>query len=319
MGRSRYSDRPFRLHNLYFIAIMTVMTGVLPILNVRGDSREVAHDSTRIAREPRMARVRLVLVLSGMWLLFLWLADLASPEASVAARLVPAVGAAGLVVAVYEVCRRHCLAPMRQSEALLHLLADLTDSREHAVYGHSWRVGAYSRALAVSLGLSGEAADRVGYAGLLHDIGKMGVPDGLLNKAGSLDAEERALMMGHAAAGARIVLRAGSLRTLAPIIRHHHEWWAGDGYPDGLSGEAIPLGARILAVADAFDTMTTDRPYRARRSRQAALSELRRCAGHQFDPRVVASLAELVVAGDEAAAEDGGDLPTLVDQARAEG
>jgi HD-GYP domain-containing protein (c-di-GMP phosphodiesterase class II) len=295
------------------------MTGVVTLIGAHGDSRDMTRDYSRIAKAPQAARLRLALILAGLWLLFMWLLAMTLRDAPADALALPGLGSAALVAAVYVTCTRHCRAPIHQSEALLHLLADLTDSREHAVYGHSWRVGAYSRALAVALGLRGEAADRVGYAGLLHDIGKIGVPDGLLNKTGPLDAEERALMMGHAAAGARVVLRAGPLRALAPLIRHHHEWWSGEGYPEGLAREAIPLGARILGVADAFDTMTTDRPYRPRRSREAALAEFRRSAGEQFDPRVVAALEELVGAEAETSGEGFLSRPTLVEQARAEG
>ncbi len=296
------------------------MTGVLTSFGAQGESMDVTRDFSRIAKAPQAARLRLALILLGLWLLFMWLMAMALRGAPMDALAAPGAASAALVGAVYAACRRHFRAPIHQSEALLHLLADLTDSREHAVYGHSWRVGAYSRALAVALDLDGEAADRVGYAGLLHDVGKIGVRDGLLNKPGPLDAEERSQMMGHAAAGARIVLRAGPLRALAPIIRHHHEWWSGDGYPEGLARDAIPLGARILAVADAFDTMTTDRPYRPRRTPEAAMAELRRGAGAQFDPRIVAAMADLVGAGEAAgAAEPLLPHPTLVEQARAEG
>jgi putative nucleotidyltransferase with HDIG domain len=197
---------------------------------------------------------------------------------------------ATLVILLYRLMRRHLAAPVGQAGALLQLLSELTDAREHAVFGHSERVGAISRALAAALGLPDEQVERIAYAGLLHDIGKVGVPDHVLRKPGVLDDEERRVMMSHAELGAGIVGHAGPLAQLAPFIRHHHEWWDGGGYPDGLAGEAIPLGACIVAVADAFDTMTTGRPYRPALSLEEALGELERRAGTQFHPRVVAAV-----------------------------
>jgi putative nucleotidyltransferase with HDIG domain len=210
---------------------------------------------------------------------------------------------AALAYVLFRVIGQYMAAPIHQIDALLRLLAELTDAREHAVYGHCWRVGEYSRVLARALGLSARQAEEIAYAGLLHDIGKIGVPDSILNKPERLTDAERAVMMGHAAAGANIVAQAGPLAKLAPLIRHHHEWWDGRGYPDGLAGDAIPLGARIIAVADALDTMTTDRPYRAARRRRDALAEIRRCAGSQFDPHVVAAIPQAL--GDPALHDPG--------------
>jgi HD-GYP domain-containing protein (c-di-GMP phosphodiesterase class II) len=121
----------------------------------------------------------------------------------------------------------------------------------------------------------------------VHDIGKVGTRDLTLYKPGPLTRDERLEMLRHAEVGAGIVSRTGEYRLTASIIRHHHERWDGTGYPDGLAGEEIPLGARVIAVADAYDAMTTDRPYSTAMSPERAVDEIRRGAGTQFDPMVV--------------------------------
>jgi diguanylate cyclase (GGDEF)-like protein len=131
----------------------------------------------------------------------------------------------------------------------------------------------------------------------LHDVGKLAIPDEILNKPGPLDEHEWEFMRRHTIVGERIVASATSLRDVAPIVRSSHERWDGGGYPDSLAGEAIPFGARIVAVCDAYDAMTTTRPYREAMSHADALAELRRCAGHQFDPGVVAAFERVVARG----------------------
>ncbi|MHB8191644.1 MAG: HD domain-containing phosphohydrolase [Ferrimicrobium sp.] len=175
-------------------------------------------------------------------------------------------------------------------ENLLAMLVEISDMRENALAGHSRRVSDYARAIAERIGLKGEELELVAAAGLLHDIGKIGIPDSILGKPDKLSNEERAIMMTHSALGAAIVTRAGPLDRLSPLIRHHHERWDGDGYPDGLKAEAIPLGARIIAISDTLDAITSDRPYRAARSNADALAEIERCAGSQFDPSLVEHL-----------------------------
>jgi two-component system cell cycle response regulator len=137
------------------------------------------------------------------------------------------------------------------------------------------------------LAMSPEALDEVARAAELHDLGKVAIPDAILDKAGPLDDAERSFMRRHTIIGERILLAAPALRPVARLVRSSHERWDGGGYPDGLVGEEIPLGARVVAVCDAFDAMTTDRPHRARMDAGAALAELRACAGTQFDPAVV--------------------------------
>ena len=132
------------------------------------------------------------------------------------------------------------------------------------------------------------------YAGLLHDIGKLAVEDRILRKAGPLTPEEREAIKQHPVVGAAILGSAGSFAALVPAVRHHHERFDGTGYPDGLAGEAIPVEARILAVADAFDAMTSDRPYRPALARDVACERLIRGRGTQFDPGVVDTFLECV-------------------------
>jgi two-component system cell cycle response regulator len=137
------------------------------------------------------------------------------------------------------------------------------------------------------LGHEGEEVERVRHAAELHDIGKVAIPDAILHKPGPLDDDEWAFMRRHTMIGERIVMAAPALAPVARLIRASHERWDGAGYPDGLAGDAIPQGSRIVAVCDAYDAMVTDRPYRPGMRHEAALAELRRCAGTQFDPDVV--------------------------------
>ncbi len=171
----------------------------------------------------------------------------------------------------------------------IRTLAATVDAKDAYTHGHSARVAAYSRALALALGLRQLEVETIELAGLLHDIGKIGVPDAVLQKPARLCPDERAMMMEHTEFGATILADNPALLPLVPLVRHHHEWYNGSGYPDGLRGEAIPLGAAIIAVADTFDTMTTDRPYRRAPGWDQARAEIARYGGTQFHPRVVAA------------------------------
>ncbi len=183
----------------------------------------------------------------------------------------------------------------------IRTLAATVDAKDPYTHGHSERVAAYSRSIADALDLRREDVEAIELAGLLHDIGKIGIPDSVLQKPGRLDPDERALIMEHAALGAKIISENPSLMPLAPLVRHHHEWYNGGGYPDGLEGREIPLGAAIISVADTFDTMTTDRPYRAAPGREKALAELQRCSGTQFHPDVVTMFLKIQGFNDEPA------------------
>lgn len=166
-------------------------------------------------------------------------------------------------------------------------LANALEAKDPYTRGHSERVAALSRLIALCLGLDAEDVNAIGQAGLLHDIGKIGVPEPTLRKPGPLTAEEWLAMRRHPVVGAQIVAPLEVFARSAPLVRHHHERWDGSGYPEGLAGAAIPLGARIVAVADVFDALTSTRPYRAAVDRATALAQLRGQAGHMLDARVV--------------------------------
>ena len=153
------------------------------------------------------------------------------------------------------------------------------------------------------LGMHGEELDDVAQAAELHDVGKIAIPDAILEKTGPLDESEWAFMRRHTIIGERILMAAPSLRSVAKLVRSSHERWDGSGYPDRIKGELIPLGARVVAVCDAFDAMTTTRPYRHRIGESDALAELRRCAGSQFDPEVVDAFTRVLEHEMTAAAE----------------
>jgi diguanylate cyclase (GGDEF)-like protein len=178
------------------------------------------------------------------------------------------------------------MSASRQSKDVL--LSALTE-RDPVLGGHLSVVAELAERTARRLGLSRDELEVVRHAAELHDVGKVAIPDQILSKAGPLTEDEWTFVRRHTLAGERIIAAAPALTAVARLVRSSHERWDGTGYPDGLAGEAIPLGARIVAVADAFDAMTSGRPYRAAISHEQALAELHRCAGTQFDPTVVAA------------------------------
>jgi putative nucleotidyltransferase with HDIG domain len=176
-------------------------------------------------------------------------------------------------------------ARLRAAEGLIRVV----DAKDTYAGVHSQSVSRLAEGIARSMRLSEEVVEQVRLAGLLHDLGKIAVPDAILQKPEKLDAEELRVMREHADLGYRLLEGMG----VSPIdrwVRHHHEWWDGSGYPLGLVGEEIPLGSRIILVADAFDAMTSERIYRSAGSVEAAVAELRRRCWSQFDARVVAAL-----------------------------
>jgi diguanylate cyclase (GGDEF)-like protein/putative nucleotidyltransferase with HDIG domain len=166
-------------------------------------------------------------------------------------------------------------------------LAATIDAKDRYTEGHSRHVSALGVALARQAGLADDIVELVQISGLLHDIGKIGIPESILNKPGPLNEEEWTVMRSHTEIGARILAPIAGLGPVIPTVRHHHERWDGEGYPDGLAGETIPIGARIIAICDAYDTMISARPYRASLRHADAVRRLMEAAGTQFDPRLV--------------------------------
>ncbi|WP_119069015.1 HD domain-containing phosphohydrolase [Rubrobacter indicoceani] len=174
------------------------------------------------------------------------------------------------------------------------VLAEAMAVKEPSLRGHSDDVADYVLAMADHFELSAQRRETLIFGSLLHDVGKIGISEAILLKPAALSAEERTIVELHPRIGYHLVRRVPALRATAPAILHHHERYDGKGYPSGLRGEEIPLESRIISVADSFSAMITDRPYRTGCSIEEALEELRRCAGTQFDPEVVAAFVEIV-------------------------
>ena len=170
---------------------------------------------------------------------------------------------------------------------IIYALAATVDAKDHYTYGHSKKVSQYAVSIAEALGLSADKVSNIRAAGLLHDIGKIAVPDSILNKAGPLTEEEWEPMKAHPELGMEILKHVIDLVNCLPGILHHHEHYDGTGYPGALKGEEIPFEARVLAIADVYDAITSIRPYRNQLTPQEALEELRRCSGTQFDPELI--------------------------------
>ncbi len=186
----------------------------------------------------------------------------------------------------------------------IRALALAVDAKDHYTHAHSDRVSRFCVAAARRMGITeSDALRQIELAGVLHDIGKIAIPDAVLSKTTKLTSQEyNQLVKTHVRVGAQIVGNVSGLERVAAAILHHHERYDGGGYPDGLRGEAIPLTSRLVAVADTFDAMTSDRPYRKALSHQVAFAELKKCCGTQFDPDVVAAFVEAL--GEMSSATD---------------
>ena len=184
------------------------------------------------------------------------------------------------------------------NRAIIRAFSAMLDARDSETEGHSERVVGHALVLARALDVPADALGRLELGAILHDIGKVGVPDAILLKPGPLDPHEWAIMREHPIIGAGLVRDIPQLGAAVPIIRHHHERWDGGGYPDGLAGEAIPHAARIFSVADVYDALVSNRPYRAGLPPEEAAAIIRRGAGTQFDPTVVAAFEECFLAGN---------------------
>jgi putative nucleotidyltransferase with HDIG domain len=181
----------------------------------------------------------------------------------------------------------------------VRVVAAAIDARDSYTLGHSTRVSDLAAALAKELGLSGQELEDIKTACLFHDVGKIKIPDSILHKAGKLDPHELREMHRHPEYGAEILGKAPSLRRFVPAVKHHHEWYDGSGYPDGLSRDKIPLAAAIISLADAYDAMTSDRPYRTAMTKEKALNTIRECSGKQFSPELSPIFLKIVEKEDE--------------------
>jgi putative nucleotidyltransferase with HDIG domain len=192
-------------------------------------------------------------------------------------------------------CQLHASAN-RQMMGTIRALASAVDAKDHYTHSHSARVAQLALAAAEELKIQEVISLReVELAGMLHDVGKIGVPDAILSKADRLTAEEHAIVRSHAEIGARIVRQVDGFERVARAVLHHHERYDGLGYPFGLAGEEIPIAARIITVADVWDTLVSDRPYRKAVCFEAAMAEVHQCKGTHFDPRVADALATVLL------------------------
>lgn len=211
----------------------------------------------------------------------------------------PGVLALGMGIAVSEV------PETQETLSIVEALVALQEVRDQPTSQHEHRVAELTRKLALKLGLSEPEAYKISLGGLLHDLGKVALPDKLLLKRGRLSEQEFHMVRAHPVTGAHVLNSVPTLHEVATIVRAHHEWMDGSGYPDRLRGEEIPLGARIVAVADAYDVITHNRPYHHAHSSAEALRAIQKSAGPQFDPRVVEVLVQLA---EEDSLQSAGDV-----------
>ena len=186
---------------------------------------------------------------------------------------------------------------LEHTEGVIFMLAQAVEAKDPYTEGHLTRIKSYAEQLATACGLPSDEVRAVRYGGVLHDIGKIGISDNLLLKAGPLTSDEMAIMRRHPEIGAQIVSQMRFAPKIMPIIRGHHERWDGCGYPDGLRGHEIPIGAQIISVVDAYDAMMTTRPYRAALPLERCLEAMQDGRASQFAPNVVDVFLELVARG----------------------
>lgn len=212
-------------------------------------------------------------------------------------------GQGGQIQEIRALCEsfNEAAAAVRQGSDRLHRayveftgsLASAIDARDRYTAGHSHRVSEFSCAIAAAMNISGEAWETIRIGALLHDVGKIGIADSVLQKDGRLTNEEFKLIQQHPTIGRRILEGVQGFEPYLPVVELHHENWDGSGYPLGLRGDATPLCARIVHVADVYDAITSDRPYRRGMSNQEALRLLEECAGTQFDPAIIEVFTKL--------------------------
>lgn len=179
----------------------------------------------------------------------------------------------------------------------LETFAHAIDAKDKDTNGHSIRVATYSRELARRMGFSSEIQEQIYYMGMLHDIGKIGIPDSILNKPGKLTEDEMLIIRSHPTIGGKILKDFTAIEGISDGARYHHERYDGTGYNKGLKGKEIPLYARIICVADCYDTMASHRVYKENRDDDYILEEFKRCSGKQFDPEIVPYMIEMIEDG----------------------
>src|ERR1043166_1817975 len=189
--------------------------------------------------------------------------------------------------------RRRSSDLQQMTRAVVRSITGALEAKDEHLYGHARRVGGYSVATGRRLRLDTAALEQLSLAATLHDLGKIGTPDPVLLKPGPLTEEERACVRLHPERGARMLAGVPEMEDVAAAIRHHHEDWDGAGYPDGLAGEQIPLASRIIRLTDAYDAMTSPRPFRDALDHETAVAELTKGAGRQYDPEVVRAFCGL--------------------------
>jgi putative nucleotidyltransferase with HDIG domain len=236
-------------------------------------------------------------------------------------------GAAGLIAKPFSMAElaRNVTAVLQRAEnseqdlrrrfvpdVLGGVLASVLEARDGSVRGHCERLARLAERIGERLGVGGSELDALALGALLHDIGKVGIPDSILLKPGPLDASEWTVMRSHPELGDRLLAPFPELADVRKVVRHHHERWAGGGYPDGLAGEEIPLSARIVAVADAIEAMSVRRPYRDPLSPSTVIEQLEEGRGRQWDPAVIDTALELILLGGLSFAADGPSVVPLV-------
>ena len=255
---------------VYMVTNKAVVTYVLALANRTAYSREISRGFKGTLLNDVLA-LPLVLVIALAYARFgpVWTGVLA----------LPMLGVRQLYKAVFDL--------ERINEELLQLMVAAIEARDPYTSGHSQRVARYSRVIARVLGLSSRQVEEIGTAALLHDVGKIHEEfAAILRQPRKLTDPEFAVMKTHTARGAALVSKVSHFKSIVPAVRAHHEMWSGRGYPDGLAGDEIPLGARVITIADTIDAMTTVRPYRPSRTMHEVKAELERVSGVQFDPRI---------------------------------
>lgn len=210
---------------------------------------------------------------------------------------------AGLVILLVEKSRKVDVLQKKQKQyhdivnQFLETFAHAIDAKDQNTNGHSQRVAIYSAEIAKRMGMSDEEQEQIYYMGMLHDIGKIGIPDAILKKPGKLTEEEMQIIRNHPTIGGEILKDFTAIQGISDGARYHHERYDGNGYNEGLKGKEIPLAARIICVADSYDTMSSKRVYKELHEENYILSELDRCSGKQFDPAIVPFMIEMIKDG----------------------